>query len=452
MRRWWPALLPGAAVVMVLVATFLPGRSVDSTPSQSVDVVETSYACPAGEGTTIGAGQVRAGEGRTVRVSPDDAAAAAESMSDPGAWSTTEIDAEGLIVTEAGQGVSASGHFARTDPEGEGGGLVVGRCPGVTDDAWFLGAGSGGRHFSTLVLSNLSSATAVADVRLWGTEGPIEAVDASGITLDPYEVRRIPLTDLAAGESVLGLEVQRTRGALSATVLDRFSAVPAGSESIGPSRAPRTDQVVGGVDAGSGGKSLMLLNPGEATARVDVSAIGTDGTFPVEDLQDLAVDPGSYLEVDVPASVGSGPQAFAVASDQPVGAGLRVRSADADYAVAESTAPLDGAAIVPVDLGPGVSAPQLLLTAPDGAASVDIEVLDAEMSSLDSTTVEVDAGTTQRVRSVPEGTEDAAYVVVRGTGDVVAGAGYSRGERVASLALVPSPVSVPAPAVRPADG
>ncbi|MGJ9421140.1 DUF5719 family protein [Aeromicrobium sp. CF3.5] len=453
LTRAWPALLPGAAAVMVLVASLVPGRSDDPAPAQSVDVVETSYACPAGRGTTVGAGQVRAGDDRSVRVFPEDAdAEAATAMSDPGAWTTSEFDAEGVVVTETGQGAAASGHFGRVAPDDQGGGLAVGRCPGVADDAWFLGAGSGGRHFSTLVLSNLSSAPAVADVELWGTEGPIDAVEASGITLDAYEVRRLPLQDLAAGESVLGLEVQRTRGALSATVLDRFTAAPAGSETIGSAQAPRRDQIIGGVDGGAEDKELMLLNPGDQTARVDIESLGADGTFPVEDLQDLVVEPGAYVEVDVPDSVGSGPQAFRVVGDQPVAAGLRVRANDTDYAVSETTPALDGSAVVPVDLGSGVTAPQLLLTAPDRAASVDVEVFDAQMTSLGSSSVDVDAGTTQSVRAVPEGTSDAAYVVVRGTGDVVAAASYSGGDRISSLAVVPTPVSVAAPAVRPADG
>lgn len=454
LTRARPALLPGAAAVMVLVASLLPGAgSDDPVPAQSVDVVETSYACPAGRGTTVGAGQVRAGDDRSVRVFPEgDAADAAESMSDPGAWTTSGFDADGVVVTETGQGAAASGHFGRVAPDDQGGGLTVGRCPAVADDAWFLGAGSGGRHFSTLVLSNLSSAPAVADVELWGTEGPIDAVGASGITLDAYEVRRLPLEDLAAGESVLGLEVQRTRGALSATVLDRFTAAPAGSESIGSSQGPRREQIIGGVDAGAGDKELMLLNPGDQTARVDIESLGTDGTFPVENLQDLVVEPGAYVEVDVPDSVGSGPQAFRVVGDQPVAAGLRVRASDADYAVSETTPVLDGSAIVPVDLVSGVAAPQLLLTAPGRAATVDVEVFDAQMTSLGSSTVDVDAGTTQRVRAVPEGTSGAAYVVVRGTGDVVAAASYTDGDRVSSLAVVAAPVSVAAPAVRPADG
>ncbi len=451
--RFWPALLPAAAAAMVLVASLLPGDSADPVQTQSVDVVETSYACPTGNGTTIGAGQVRAGDDRSVRVFPEgDATEAAGALSNAGAWTSSEVDADGVVVTETGQGAAASGHFGRVAPENQGGGLAVGRCPGVADDAWFLGAGSGGRHFSTLVLSNLSSAPAVADVQLWGTEGPIDAVEASGITLDAYEVRRLPVEDLAAGESVLGLEVQRTRGALSATVLDRFTSAPSGSEVIGSAQAPRREQVVGATDTGADGRQLMLLNPGDQTARVDVESFGADGTFPVEDLQELVVEPGAYLEVDVPSSVGSGPRAFRVVGDQPVAAGLRARSNDGDYAVAETTPALDGSAIVPVDLGSGVRAPQLLLTAPDDAAAVDVEVFDAQMTSLGSTTVDVDAGTTRGVRAVPEGTSDAAYVVVRGSGDVVATASYTGGDRVSSLAVVPAPVSVPAPAVRPADG
>ena len=444
-RRWWAAALPGAAVVMAVLAAVVPSGSSDTPAAQSVDVVETSYACPAGAGLAIGAGQVRAGDERRVR--PEVGA-----LTDPGAWTTGSLDADGVVVTETGEATGASGFFARVEQDARGAGLLVGRCPGVADDAWFLGAGSGSQHFSTLILTNLSSAPAVADVRLWGPDGPIDAVDATGIALEPYEVLRLPLTDLAAAEPELAIEVQRTRGALSAVVTDAFTGTTSGSEVLGASAAPAREQLVGGVVAGTGGKSLLLLNPGDQTARVDVEAIGAEGTFAVDDLQDLAVEPGSYREVAVPGSVGSGPQAFRVVGDRPVSASLRARSGDADHQVAEVMQPLDGSAIVPVDLGRSVSAPQLVLTAPQGDATVEVEVLDAQMTSLDTTSVDVAAGTTQSVGSVADGVEDAAYVVVRGRGDVVVTARYQRGDLVGSLAVVATPVSVPAPSVRRADG
>lgn len=454
MRRLLAAALPVAAVAMVAAASFLPGDSTTAGAApRPVDVVESTYACPAGSIITLGAGQLRAGDSRTVRVVPD--GTADDDLQDAGAWSTASFDAAGLIVTETGRGAGPSGFFAGRAPAKGGGGLVVGRCPGVVDDAWFMGLGSGEKHFSTLILTNLSSTPAVADLRLWGTEGRVEAVDAAGITLDPYEVRRIPLADLAAGEPALGIQVQRSRGSLSAVVNDSSTSTFAGTEPIGATQAPRRDQVVGGIAGGARGKTLLLLNPGDETARVDVDVLADGGTFAGRGLQDVKVEPGQLREVEVPESAGSGGQAFHLVSDQPVTASVRMSPNDQDYAIAEATPLLDGDALVPVDLGRGVSIPKLVLTAPGRTATVEVEAFDESMRSLGSSTVGVDGGTTVRVDAVDQDedfADDVAYVVVRGAGDVLGGATYVDGDGVSSLALEAAPVAVEAPAVRRADG
>jgi hypothetical protein len=119
-----------------------------------------------------------------------------------------------------------------------------------------------------------------------------------------------------------------------------------------------------------------------------------------------------------------------------------------DYAYAEATAPLSGPAVVPVDLGrQGRAVPQLVLTAPGAAASVEVQAFDASMAPLGSSTVEIPAGTTQTSTSEARG---AAYLVLRPTGDVVAAATYTVGDGISSLALTGAPVSVLAPQVRPA--
>lgn len=450
--RWWAVVPPAAAAVMVAAASVVPsGSAVTSAPSL-VKLVQSSYACPGGSIITIAAGQVTPGSSRTVRLSPE--GEVDDDMTDAGAWSTTTVDAAGVIVTETGRDAGPSGFFAGRAPASGGGGIVVGRCAGVIDDAWFLGAGSGDRHFSTLVLTNLSSTPAVADIRLWGPDGPIDAVDARGVTLDPYEVRRVPLGELAAGEPSLAVEVVRTRGSMSAVVNDSSTATFAGTEPIGATLPPSRDQFVGGVAGDARGKTLLLLNPGESTARVDVEVLSSEGTFAGKDLQDIKVEPGQFREIEIPTAVGTGRQAYHVLSDQPVAASARVSPNTKDYAVAEATAALDGDAIVPIDAGSAVTIPELVLTAPDKTATVDIEAFDASMKSLASSSVDVEGGTTVQVAAVnakDSFASDVAYVVVRGSGGVIAAANYVQGDGVSSLALTAAPVVVSAPSVRRAD-
>lgn len=452
-HRRWVAGLPVLAVALVAAATLVPAGSAEPRPPRPIEVVESSYACPTGSIITVAAGQVQAGSKRSVRLSPE--GEADEQLTDASAWSTASVDAAGIIVTETGRDAGPAGFFAGRAPAAGGGGLVVGQCSGVVDEAWFLGAGAGERHFSTLILTNLSSTPAVADIALWGPEGPVEAVDASGVTLDPYEVRRLSLADLAAGEPALAVQVQRTRGSMAAVVNDSSTGRFAGTEPIEPTLSPTRGQVVGGVVGGTRGKTLLLANPGASTARVDVEVVDASGSFAGKGLQALKIEPGQYREVEVPTSAGKGRQAYRVVSDQPVAASVRVSANVRDYLVAEATEPLDGAAIVPISAGPKVRIPELVLTAAERTASVEIEVFDATMSSLGSSTVGVDGGTTVHVDAVDakaEGADDAAYVVVRGTGDVIAVAHYVKGDGVSSLALRAAPVEVSAPAVRRAEG
>ena len=331
---------------------------------------------------------------------------------------------------------------------------MVGRCPDSVDDAWFLGAGSGDEHFSTLILTNLAATPAVADVRLWGAEGPVDAIDGSGITLKPYEVRRIPVADLAAGEPNLAIEVERTRGSMAAVVNDSSTGTFAGTEPIGSTLSPRREQVVGGVTGGTRGKTLQLLNTGEQTARVDVEVLSGRGTFAGKGLQGLKVEPGKLREIEVPTSVGSGRQAYRISSDAPVAATVRTSPTDKDYAVSEATLPLDGSALVPVDLGDVDIVPDLILTAPDRTAQVEIEAFDASMKSLATSTVTVEAGTTGRhdpFDAKAAFADDVAYLVVRAPGGVVAAARYVDDDLISTLSLEAADLTVEAPAVRRAD-
>lgn len=450
--RSWVGVLPVAAIAMVAAASLVPAASVESSAPRPIDIVETSYACPSGTSVSLAAGQVRAGEDRSVRLSPD--GSPSDELADARSWSTASIDAAGAIVTETGRDVGASGFFGNRASAKSGGGLVVGQCPGVLDEGWFLGAGSGGRHFSTLLLTNLSSTPAVADIKLWGQEGPVDAVGASGITVDPYEVRRVPLADLAAGEPALAVQVVRTRGSMAAALKDTVTSTFAGTEPIGPTRSPRRDQYIGGIVSAAQGKTMLLLNPGQSTARVDIDVLAGSGTFAGKDLQDIKVDPGQYREITVPTSVGGGQQAFHVVSDQPVAASVRVNPTTKDFSVAEATVPLDGDALVPVSLGTQVRAPELVLTAPGKTASVGVEAFDASMKSLGSTSVDVDGGSTVKVSAVDSKqsyADDVAYVVVRAGGDVIAAANYVTGDGVSSLALQAAPVAVSTPSVRRAE-
>lgn len=437
---------PLVAVLLVLLAWVAPSGDESPRPPSKVSITQSTYACPAGSVISVSAGQVQPGTSRTASVLPGQEPD--EALSDAAAWQSAVVDGPGVIVQQEGRTSGAAGYFVGTAPKAGGGGLVVGSCPGVVDDAWLLGLGSGDQHFSTLILTNLADSTAAVDLDLWGPEGKIDAVDAESVVIEPFSVRRIRLDSLAAGESELAVHVTRRRGSVSAVANDTSTATFRGTEPVTANTGPSRDQVVGGLVKGAAGRTLLVLNPGTTTARVDVEVIGRTTTFTPAGLEGIRVKAGSLRAVTVPKSAGAGEQALRVTSDEPVAASVRMAPTTQDFAYAEANVPLDGPTIVPVDVGTDVDAPRLHLSTPKGAASVELEAFDADMKPLASSTLDLEAGTT---RSVSLTTRGAAYVVVTPKGDVVAAATYVDGDGISSLALRGAPLTTLAPQVRPVD-
>jgi hypothetical protein len=437
-------VIPLAAVVLVVLAILAPTDSDSARPPSRITVTESAYACPAGADVTVAAGQVKAGRSSTARALPDRRRDG--DLEGATRWRTSKVDGSGVLVQQRGRGSGASGFFAGAADKDAGGGLSVGSCPGIVDDAWFAGLGSGGKHFSTLVLTNLADTPAAVDVTLWGPQGKIDAVGSEGIVVEPSSTRRIRLDELAAGEPEIAMHVHRRRGSLSAVVDDSSTAVFRGTEPVSATLSPRRRQVVGGLVAGTSGRTLLLVNPGDTTARVSVKVIGPRSTFAPAGLEEVKVEAGTTRSVTMPKSAGSPAQALDVRSDQPVAATVRMSPTPKDYAYAEAALPLTGPAIVPVRLGDGIRAPRLLLTAPGRAASARVQAYDADMHPLMASNVRVDGGTTTWLRLEAR---DAAYFVVRPRGRLVGAATYAKGDGLSSLALTDAPITVLGPQVRP---
>lgn len=437
-------VLPVTAVILVTLASVAPSSSESARLPSPVTVTEASYACPAGSGTTVASGQVRAGTDAIARVLPG--GARETRLEDASGWRTSAVDGSGVVVRQRGRGSGPVGFFAGTAPKSGGGGLSVGSCPGVVDDAWLLGLGSGGKHFSTLTLTNLADAPAAVDVSLWGPEGKVDAVGSEGIVVKPSSVRQIRLDELAAGEPDLAMHVRRRRGSLSAVVSDSSTSAFGGTEPVSATVSPRRSQVVGGLVQGAQRRTLMMVNPGRTTARVTVKVIGAKSTFTPSGLDQIKVGAGSTRSITVPKSAGADAQALQLTSDQPVSAAVRMAPGDKDYAYAEAASVLSGPAIVPVVVGTKLDAPRLILSAPGAAATVDVQAYDRSMRPLASSTLKIKAGTTMWARLETSG---AAYFVATPHGKVVAAATYVKGAGISSLALEPAPVTALSPQVRP---
>lgn len=435
-KQIWAAPILAAAVALAVASLVDPPRDAPGVAPGTVAVDSVTYACPVQKDWTVASGQISAGDAAEATAVPD--AQVSDRWARADRWRSGTAEPGTLIVTQTGSGTGAVGFVAgRFD-----GGDVAQRCPGVVDDAWFTGLGATRTHDSRLALVNLGPARAVVDLRWWSTAGPIDSADASGVVIEPGTRTIVAASEVAAGEELLGVEVLRQRGEVSAVVLDSADGDLEGSELLAAAGAPGREQVLGGIST-RGDATLQVTNPGTSTAHVKVDVLGADGSFLAEGLDDLAVDPESVQEFEVPARVDIGGAALRLTSDQPVVSSLRV-SRDDDYAVSTPSPRLDGPAIVPVDLGVGTVA--LTLAAPGAAASATIEGFDRSMTSTGSTVVDLAAGGSQTVDPLDD-LDSAAYVVVRPTGDVRAAAFFATSGRLASMPVSTAPLTVRAPHV-----
>lgn len=436
--RW---LLPLVAAVMVLAAAFVPEPEPEPVDGgrQTIDVQQTVWACPVQSGWSVTAGQVVGGDEATGRSIGSDATAA-DVWSDAGRWRTGRPAGDAFVLEQSGAGSGSVGFVSGDASRAQGGGAVLAACPAIADDAWFAGLGGPDRDAATVTLINLGTERAVADVSWWGESGPIESSDTTGLVVEAGQTKVVSVAEVAAGEGVVGLEVSRRRGALTAIATDGGAE---GTELVDSVSGPARSQVLLGQPVDSGGR-LSILNPGTTTAHVAVEVRGPKGSFAAEGLEDVAVEPESTRTVRIPNSVDIAGSALHVTSDVPVVAVASVSTAD-DFASLVAAEPISGPAAAPVRAsGRPV---RVLVGAGDAAATVTVETFTATMKSLGEQQISIEAGSTASVPA-PED-QDADHVVLTPADGATVWAGLSTrdDDQIATTALRPAPVTVVAPGV-----
>ncbi|HYJ66112.1 MAG TPA: DUF5719 family protein [Nocardioidaceae bacterium] len=474
-------------VVLVILAGLLglaTVRASEPAPappaSTELPLSQTDLTCPsvgaaklpaskAGIGVTSHAGGKTGGDGGVeVTPLPDGKADKPEPAPAAGVWSVVQQGddaAQPVLVSATGSMATGAAAFAATRADDEaGGGLAVTSCPPPAREAWFLGAGSTVSHSSTLLLSNPGVTDAIVDVSLLTSEGLKEPVSTTGLAIESHDVERLSLSDFAAGEGEAVIQVAASQGQVTAQVLDYWSATlaPAGTEWIPTAQPPDTTLTVTPAIEDAGRQDLILGNPGDRTATVDIQVIGPNGTFPVKDFESASVDEGGVDVVPIPKSVGGETVALQLEADQPIVASVRSTSGDspADIAYGTSAPEISDPAIVPVDLTSidpsGVS---LAVTSaePDAEATLSVEVKAEDGSSLGERTLTVPAGRTVSWRTgnradLGTNASKVAYLVVTPrSGTVRAAAVYESDDAWSSLPLQSAPTYAVAPGVYPLD-
>ena len=358
---------------------------------------------------------------------------------------TTSLDsaAQGPYVDAEGE--RAAGLFGFRTDESSGAG-AVGACVSPRSSWWFTGLGADLDHSSQLVLTNLDPGPAVVDLRVFGPEGEIDTIGTRGVTVAPGEATTFSLADVAPQTAEAMVSVQASRGRVAVAASDRYAARPAapvGYEWVGDAVRPSRTVRLAGVPAAANGRTLVVGNPSDSEALVEVEVAGSGGSFVPTELEEVSVTPGTVETVDL-ADVLPEREAVAVRvrAQVPVTASLRATSRS-DVTYAGTASPLLGQATAPV---PGRGRTTIQLSAGATEAAARVEGFRADGRSTGSDQVELAATSTGTWR--PD--RGSAYVVVTPVeGSVFGAAVYDGDAGLSSLPLRVVPIRVRLPEVVP---
>ena len=308
---------------------------------------------------------------------------------------------EGRALAITGTGDLAPGLLAARFGGEE---LAAVDCRVPTPETWFTGVGAGARHDAVLELVNPDEGLAVADVTVYGRNGPIDVPDLRGVTVRGRDSLRLQLSQVMPRRGELALRVVVSRGRLSASLLDQIPALgslPRTEDWLPGQVGPATDAVLLGLPPGEGTDVLAVANPGDSEVRVRLRILTTDSAFAPEGVGEIRVPPESVrtvtLTTAVRAAVRDGAVGIEVTSSEPVVSSLKTVVAD-DLSHAAPVSPSAEAmtALVP----PGSNA---VLLADAGSAGVaTVEAWTADGKELESSRVELKPGQGGRVE-LPDG-------------------------------------------------
>ena len=387
-----------------------------------------------------------AGEDGTLEVGSGDEPDREVESGDRGALRTLEAPTAGaaLVVTATGEPAVGRATF-QVDRSPDDALVGVQECLPPRARWWFTGGGAGLDHRSRLVMANVDPGPAVVDVVVHGPDGVVDSVDTRGITIAPGDVRTIDLVEVAPQTEELAVHVEASRGRVVAGLADAFATSPAatpGHEWV-PVQ-PEAARVVrlAPLPRRAERRTLVLANPTDREALVDVEVSGEGGAFAPTDVAQVRVPPGSVVSADLDQVVGDDASAVVLRSPVPVTATVRSAvGADVSYAAA-----------VPVLTGPAVAVlaggtrADIHLTAGDDAATATVTAYTADGGEVES--VELELPPTATLAWSPEGAAD--YVVVTpGEGGVAGGVALAGSAGLSQVPLRPLPVALRQPVVVP---
>lgn len=190
--------------------------------------------------------------------------------------------ANGLVPTSVARGgliISASGSSAQgLDVEQLGpDGQPTARCQSPGSDFWFVGPNSPKLH-TELYLVNTDSKSADANLGVQTESGLQLGTGDSGIVVPPHGMVLQDLDKLLRNTKDIALHVTTSTGRVVAAVRQSSSSAKPGIW-LPAAAEPATTQVLPGLPSTSGFRELFITVPGDASARVKVTAVTPHGSY-----------------------------------------------------------------------------------------------------------------------------------------------------------------------------
>lgn len=310
---------------------------------------------------------------------------------------------------------------------------------------WFTGAGAGLDHTSVLVLANLDPGPAVVDVLVHDDAGPVDSVGTRGLTVPAGQVLTLDLRDVAPQADELGVHVEASRGRVVAALADRFADGPGtepGREWL-PAQAEASRVVrLGPLPRRADRRTLVVANPADREALVEVGISTAGGTFAPTGLTQLRVPAGSVVTADLGAAVGRETVAVLLRSPVPVTATVR-STLGSDVSYAGAAPQLSGPAVAV--LPDGLSG-TLQLTAAEQGGTARVTAYSAGGKELAAAELQVDPAAT--LTWAPPAR--AGYLLVSpGEGRLFGGVTLAGEAGLSQVVLHPLPTTRRRPAVLP---
>jgi len=357
-------------VVWLVAALLVNGEQVPppvgSAPAEA-SLTSLQLPCPAAARGEIGVGTVQQDASGGVSVHLGGSHRSAKVASDRVTW----LQEPAAMVVDGRQGMAPGLIVTRTDLQH---GAAV-ACHEPRPDTWFTGVGAASIHSSTLQLVNPDTGPAIADVTIFSSHGVLDVRDLRGLTVPGGTVATIDLSEQAPSRSELAIHVAVARGRLGASLRDSFTERTSTSDWISPQFAPSLSNTIVGVAGGTGVRTLVVANPSDSEARVQVRVIGPRSTFAPEGFDEISVPPQSVFIRNVDSIIGTSSTRDAigllVTSTEPVTAAVR-SLVQSELSSAVAVDPFTNAGLVVPD-----GQATLMVAAPDQAGSAEVTAYSA---------------------------------------------------------------------------